>query len=614
MLKKLLVVALFLFIWLLFPQTTFAEEEFLTSYDVTYNIENDASTEVIENITLKNTTDKFYASNFTLLLSSSKIRDIQAQDSQGELETKVTTEGNKTKIMVEFGQQIVGKDKEYKWILKFKTDDFAQKLGQVWQVSIPRISTASGADSYKYTLSVPVSFGDPTSISPEPVSDYGQGGRLNYRFTKEQLSSSGVLANFGKNQLFDFDLTYDLENNNLLPAEASLPLPSDTQYQQVMIKNITPQPENVTVDADGNYLAWYKLAPRESKKVDINGLAKLSLVPAKRAYLNQDQIEKLTAAQDYWDKNNPLIITRLSEIFKGDNPKSTKEKAKMINDFVVNFLQYDTKRVEKDDFERLGALRAVSRPENSLCGEFSDLFITLARAKGIPARELVGFAYTENEVLRPRSFGTILHSWPEYYDPAVGWVMIDPTWQNTSGGVDYFNQMDLNHFVLSTRGYSSTDPTPSNNIKVSFYEGEFKPLPKVSIFLNSPLQILSGFPAKLTVELKNEGSGLAGFSDLALSSSKIGFSTPTNTILPPIPPYGSVKKDFDLRPSFVWESYQDVVIVRVGKEEIQKLIIIKPFFQYKAFGIGVAAVVLVMFLVYVVTFELHRRANKNVSP
>ncbi|NCC70435.1 hypothetical protein EOM09_02540, partial [bacterium] len=43
----------------------------------------------------------------------------------------------------------------------------------------------------------------------------------------------------------------------------------------------------------------------------------------------------------------------------------------------------------------------LNLPNSSICTDFTDLFITLARAKGIPAREVQGFAYTNNSKIKP---------------------------------------------------------------------------------------------------------------------------------------------------------------------------------------------------------------------
>ena len=92
--------------------------------------------------------------------------------------------------------------------------------------------------------------------------------------------------------------------------------------------------------------------------------------------------------------------------------------------------------------------------------EFTDLFITIARSAGIPAREVNGFAYTENPDIQPLSLvNDVLHAWPEYYDSEKGvWIPVDPTWGSTTGGVDYFSKLDLRHFTFVVHGKDSTKP------------------------------------------------------------------------------------------------------------------------------------------------------------
>ncbi len=615
MLKKLLAGSLLLLAFILITThfslitPVLAEGEFATSYDVTYSVQEDGNTNVRENISLQNLTDRFYASNFSLTISAGQIEGVSAFDLSGPLKTSVKKEGSKTIIDVEFGAQVVGLGKEYDWTLDFSSKDFASKQGKVWEVTIPKISVSEPEDQYNLILSVPVSFGDPTSITPEPRSFSESGGRLNFNFAKDQVESSGVLANFGSEQIFKFNLEYDLKNNNIVPGFTSVPLPMNTNYQQVEIQKITPFPEDVTVDSDGNFLAWFKLKPGESFKVNVEGLAKLKNSPSIREVLSPEEIKKLTKPHKYWESNNPLISAKLSEIFAGKNPKTTKEKAKLIYDFVVNYLKYDSQRVSNGDFKRLGSLNALSTPDLALCSEFTDLFITLARAAGIPAREIVGFAYSENEDLRPRSFGTLLHAWPEYYDGSLGWVMVDPTWQNTSGGVDYFNKMDLNHLSLAKRGNSSLTPDSTNNISVKFTDEEFKPEYKVELEVDSKQEILAGLPASLSVKVKNLGSGVFPSQEASLSASKIIFESDGRFETPLIPPFGNYTREFNLRPQNLWVSFQDVIILRVGSLETQKIVEVIPFFKLKIFGFAILGVVVVLLLTYIGVFILHKRTQ-----
>lgn len=618
MLKKLFATFITIFIFSFFAQSVFAKGEFASSYGVTYSVNENGQTFVSESISLKNLTDRFYASNFSLTISAGDVEDVSAFDSQGSLKTSVRKENGKTIIDVEFSQQVVGLGKKYDWTLNFKSDDFASKQGKVWEVTIPRISVTEPGDEYNLSLSVPVGFGDPTSITPEPKSFSESGGRLNLNFTKDQVENAGVLANFGSEQIFKFNLEFDLKNGNVLPGFASIPLPMDTNYQKVEIQKIAPLPEDVTVDRDGNFLAWFNLRPSESIKVNVTGLARLKNSSAERQVLSEQDLKELTKPLKYWDSNNPLIKGKLNEIFAGKNPNtneqsssSDREKAKLIYDFVVGYLKYNQERVKKDDFKRLGSLNALTSPSLSLCSEFTDLFITLARGAGIPAREVVGFAYSENEDLRPRSFGTLLHAWPEYYDENLGWVMVDPTWQNTSGGVDYFNKMDLNHLALALRGYSSTTPDSTNNVSVKFSEEVFDPEPKLELKIDSKDEILAGLPASLTIIINNLGTGVYPRKEASISASKIIFEGGNSFTTPEIPPFGNYTRTLDLHPENLWESFQDIIVLRVGNRETQKMVEVVPFFKLKIFGIIIAAVTAFMLIFYLSIFFLHKKTQNS---
>ena len=55
------------------------------------------------------------------------------------------------------------------------------------------------------------------------------------------------------------------------------------------------------------------------------------------------------------------------------------------------------------------------------CGDYSDLFVALCRAKAIPARICDGY------VTRPVAKGDIPgHTWTEIYLKELGWIPIDP--------------------------------------------------------------------------------------------------------------------------------------------------------------------------------------------
>ena len=575
---KILGLVVFLLFFFLSPLNVFAENEFSTSYDVSYNIGESGIADVTQKITLKNLTDKFYADNFIFSVGSTDLTDVSTSDGGGVMETKVDNKNNKTSIQVKFNQQVTGLDKTQTITLKFRSKDFAQSVGKTWEVYLPRIPDSKDLTDYNLALVVPISFGDPTAITPKPNSESQSFDKQTFNFSKDQLKNSGVSVNFGSFQIFDFDIKYSLENHSFFPTIQSIVLPPQTQYQDVVINQISPQPSNVVLDDDGNYLAWYKVPGKSTINVEATGSAKLYLNSKTPTRLLESDLAKYIKTDKYWEKDNPIITATLAEIFKGGIPETTTEKAKLIYQYVVNQLKYDTTRL--NNLERLGAVTALNNPNSAVCMEFTDLFIALSRAANIPARELDGFAYTQNQNLRPLSLSKdLLHSWPEYYDERKGWVMVDPTWENTSGGVDYFNKFDLNHVVLAVKGVSSTNPILSENSKVTISDSDFSPVKKVNVDLNISDILWAGLPVTLNLTVKNEGNTILNSSELFLTAPNIKIIGSNIITLGPIPPYGSTQYKFDLRTPLSLNEFSNEITVTAAGENFTKKITVKPLFM-----------------------------------
>ncbi len=612
--KALICLLLIAPLFFLKPIKAYAADEFSTSYDVVYEVETDGSTEVTQKINLKNLTSQYYASNFTLTIGSTTISDVSATNDAGAMENTVESKDGKTSINVKFNQQVAGEGKVQSFTLKFKSKDFAQSVGKTWEVNLPKIPDAKNIENYNLVLSVPSTFGDPTSIAPAPKSQSVNYDRLFFTFNKSQLTTSGVSVDFGTNQIFDFTLKYDLNNDTLFPVITSVTLPPDTEYQDVLISQIDPKPFNVTVDDQGNFLAWYQLPRRSKQQVTINGSAKLYISPKDKGIpvLSDKSAQVLTSSQHYWEKDNPAIVATLSEIFKDGKPKTNREKARMIYQYVVNTLKYDNSRLNGNNIERLGAVTALNNPNSAVCMEFTDLFIALARGAGIPTRELDGFAYSSNKSLRPLSLARdLLHAWPEYFDETRGWVMVDPTWENTSGGVDYFNKFDLNHLVLAIKGSSSESPIVTDNVEVKIADNDFLGKPQVKVSLDVPETIWAGLPSTLGIKVTNDGNSAQKATDLNLQTSKIQVLGNNKVSLGEIPPFGSVTYKFNLRTPFVWESFTDNLQVEVAGQKFTKTVTVKPFFLFSPLPYVFAGIAALFIAIYGVVLTLHIRKKKS---
>lgn len=458
-LKKLTYSLLFVFFVFPFLNTTiYAQKEFSVDAIITYNVQDSGKTVVTHDITLENNFSNLYATTYTLSFENIDIQNPSVYNQDGKaIPYNLEKENSTTKMVINFPDAVVGKGSQRHFIISYDNNNFAARTGEVWEVSIPKLDDNSSFRSYGVVLKIPSSFGLEAYISPKPFSSQiNESGKV-YSFTKNQILQSGISAGFGQFQVFTYTLSYHLENPLAKSAATQIALPPDTAFQKVYLQKISPKPENVSVDPDGNWLATYNLSPHE--RVDVNVSGSVQIFASFRSFPKptDEELGSNLKATDYWQVDD-LAIKVLADKLK--TPKA-------IYNYVTKTLQYDFSRVQPNA-TRMGALDALKNPTKAICMEFTDLFIALARAAGIPAREINGYAYTENPELQPISLvADVLHAWPEYYDFEKGvWIPVDPTWGSTSGGTDYFDKLDLRHFTFVIHGKSSTQPYPPGSYKL----------------------------------------------------------------------------------------------------------------------------------------------------
>ena len=411
---------------------------------------------------------------------------VVTQDGQN-LDFLLYEEDDITKIKILFKKLNIGKSKKTNLKINFEDDRISTRTGEIWEVSIPKIKDLEIFRNYDLKLKIPKNFGEEAYITPEPKSVENHEKFFIYEYKKDDLELASINAAFGKFQVFTFDISYHLSNNTNKTNFTKIAIPPDTNSQRVYYNKISPSPLNIEFDEDGNWLALYKIKAKQKLEVNIFGSVQIFANPIKYLIPSPSSILTNLKPTDYWQSDNESI-SKLSKNFK--IPKE-------IYDFVVDYLDYNYERIEPDA-KRLGALEALKSPKNSLCTEFTDLFIALSRAAGIPAREINGFAYTENPKIEPLSLvSDVLHSWPEYWDSEKNlWIAVDPTWASTSGS-DYFEKFDLRHFAFVIHGKESTYPLPPGSYK-------FSDDPKKDIFVSFG-NLPNNLHPKLGIKINKKG-------------------------------------------------------------------------------------------------------------
>jgi peroxiredoxin len=97
-----------------------------------------------------------------------------------------------------------------------------------------------------------------------------------------------------------------------------------------------------------------------------------------------------------------------------------RARARAIYDYVVDHFERDPNVVGCGT----GDVPAFLEARKGKCADFSSLYVSMARAAGVPCREVYGIRIGDADQ------GDITegyHCWAEFYEPSVGWVPADPS-------------------------------------------------------------------------------------------------------------------------------------------------------------------------------------------
>jgi len=118
----------------------------------------------------------------------------------------------------------------------------------------------------------------------------------------------------------------------------------------------------------------------------------------------------LTAATSFWPAEDPAVVALARKITAGKTSHEAKAAA------ILEWLTPGRNiRYRGETGSRWGTARVLEQAFGH-CWDFSDVFVTLARAAGVPSRQVAGWVY-----------GSTGHVWAEYYREGKGWQQVDPT-------------------------------------------------------------------------------------------------------------------------------------------------------------------------------------------
>ncbi len=369
--------------------------------------------------------------------------------------------------------------REWSFVLDYSTN-ITKQLGAITVSQVEGLNFG-GMDiaSQSVTISTDLSRGVAATIGPAPTDSQLTTGRQYVTWTeKKGPLNQAVGLMFGDQAVAKLDFRANLKNNSWWWQTMTITLPPDTNQQQVFIDSISPEPSSVTLDTDGNVLANYHLAPKQSVDVE----AKATVVLNNIVYdlkgnndslsaIPQDLVDRYTVATDVWVDGSIQVDTT-------DKP-------------VIGIVEEVYNEIVKTQSGSVDATSGFDTVKN-----FSDQLVGELRAGGVPARTIIGTSTSNGNQLFSEA---IDHAWVEAYIPHIGWMSIDPYYEIFS---DSFGTTDARKIGLVLRGIEDDYPPENLEYVTANYVEEaapepVTPIPELSAVKNMVLPGVALFTTKV---------------------------------------------------------------------------------------------------------------------
>lgn len=231
-----------------------------------------------------------------------------------------------------------------------------------------------------------------------------------------------------------FELTYEVDlSDHRGKGRVWLPLPSTAgDYQRVLSTHWHTEASNAALHWDPVYQAPVFFAEclgnEARRKVTVTAQVATRhrwTAPASRSLRNVEEVAVYLQPTEHMPVDG-IVAETASNIVRGiDSPD---DKAQAIYDWIVDNTFRDPAVIGCG----VGNIKTMLETGNlgGKCADLNSLFVGLARAAGIPAREMYGVRVAESEQFKclgkAGDISKAQHCRAEYFSPRFGWVPVDP--------------------------------------------------------------------------------------------------------------------------------------------------------------------------------------------
>ncbi len=250
--KKTVLALVFSLTWVSSVQAA----EFDADLQAEYSFAPSSPAKVTLDYTLTNTNAAVFVQNYQVILPGSAA-SIVVQNKDEDITKEVHTDHDRQVLDLAFQNDTVGQGKKRKFALEYIDSKLLGRRGGSQLIRIPALEGYENLTTYKTIVRLPLGFGSPDLLTPQPSKVGTASGQLVYTF--DQKDGQTINIGFGQKQVLQFNYERILTNLSNYPAYAAAIFPGDQEEVSFVYANIAPTPDTWEVLPDGRWRGIYLL-------------------------------------------------------------------------------------------------------------------------------------------------------------------------------------------------------------------------------------------------------------------------------------------------------------------------------------------------------------------
>lgn len=487
----------------------FAETQLTTDAVFSHDVKENSFVDTTVTLTISSE-QRTVLTYYTVTIPQTGIEpEIYSISKKKSLEATVYERSNSTDILIDFENSIIDADGSTKVSISYsyKYDD---------KNILDLISKIADTPTSKVSVTYPSSWGETSWVSDQIESI--KKSDTNYILTISNPDSTSVKLIFGNQIVYSFEISKSFNNPTDSSNQYEVIIPQDTEFQKIVLDDMSVQPTQALLDSNDNYILIFTLDPQTQEDVKVSGY----VIMDNHEYYSTDINTEYDDSDIYWSLENSQIAD-IEEYLVDNGITDQSDKTVLmeyIYKYVVEILNPSTSATTLAGGVRRGASEVLKYSTKSTAEDYADVTRAFLSYYKIPVIYTIGYV---SDISSYQDNG-MFHYWLQVYD-GTNWQILDPYLEDFSK-VSLFGREQLDHICILNRFHDSISPTltyySDNDIKFEYIQDseiEYSPESNISISLE-PYSILNKYIYG-SIDIENTGNTI-------ITSIELDQSNPEN--------------------------------------------------------------------------------------